>query len=234
MTQAHVALRDVRATRGSFELRVDHWTVAPGQVVGVVGPNGSGKTTLLRLLPGLDVADDGGVSVFGRNPVHDAVFVRSQVGWMSDDMPLYPFRLSQLLGMLKPLYATWDDDLVDRLVDRFELDRDKKVDTLSKGQGTRVRLLLAAAFRPKLLVLDEPGTGLDVRGRIALIETLLEQVEGGDTSVIVSTHALGDIERISDRLLVLQGGRVAAEGPTHEVVGAGRTLDEALLAMEET
>ena len=113
---------------------------------------------------------------------------------------------------------------------RFELDPRRKVGEVSRGQGTRLRLITALAFRPRVLLLDEPAAGLDLSGRRALLEIVLDVVRDGERAVVVSSHGLQDVERIADRLLVLDGGKVIREGPTNDLVGEDRTLEEALEA----
>lgn len=149
---------------------------------------------------------------------------------MSDDLPLPGMRVDRLLWFLSGYWPTWDKGLVDDLIQRFEIDTRKPTTGLSKGEGTRLRLLLAVAFRPQVLVLDEPATGLDVHGRRAMLQTVLDVVRDGERAVVISSHDLVDVERICDRLLVLDRGRFVAEGPTGDVIGEGRTLEEALLA----
>jgi len=216
--------------RGSFTLEIPRWKVVPGQVVGLVGPNGAGKTTLLECLGGLRVIDDGTIRVFDLDPWRNPVRVRAELGFMSDDMPLFAMRIGGLLRMLSGYYKTWDRELVEELLGRFKLDPRKRVYELSKGQGTRLRLVTAMAFRPRVLLLDEPAAGLDLGGRRALLDSVLDVVRDPERSVIISSHMLVDVERVADRLLVLNEGRVVKEGPTDTLVGGERTLEEALLA----
>jgi len=204
--------------------------VMPGDFLGLVGPNGAGKTTLLESLAGIRAVHGGTVRVFGLDPLSDPVRVRSALGFMSDDMPLFAMRVGALLRMLSGYYDTWDRDLVQQMVERFRIDPGKHVSELSRGQGTRLRLIVAMAFRPRVLLLDEPAAGLDLAGRRVLLDSVLDVVRDPQRSVVVSSHSLGDVERIADRLLVLNEGRVVRDGPTDELVGEGRTLEEALLA----
>ncbi|MCB9741693.1 MAG: ABC transporter ATP-binding protein [Alphaproteobacteria bacterium] len=225
-----ISIRGLKARRGGFTLEVPEWTVRPGRVVGVVGPNGAGKTTLLRTLPGLDGVDAGAVRVLGFDPRHEPAAVRAQLGFMSDELPVFDQRLHKLLRQVSGYYPSWDAALVEQLVERFQLDLSKRPRELSKGQGTRLRLLLAMAFRPKVLVLDEPATGLDVSGRQQLLEAVLDIASDPERAVIVSSHMLTDVERIADELLVLSGGKVVQQGETDTLVGDARTLEEALVA----
>jgi ABC-2 type transport system ATP-binding protein len=229
-SEALIVLEDVRARRGGFALSVPSWRVPAGAVVGVVGPNGAGKTTLLELLPGLSPRDGGRILVDGHDPARDPAAVRTALGFMSDEMPLFDLRVDRLLRTLSGYYAAWDEALVAELMRRFELDPRRHVRRLSKGEGTRLRLVCAMAFQPRVLVLDEPATGLDVSGRRALLQVVLDVVRDPARSVVISSHQLGDVERIADRLLVLSAGQVVREGPTDDLVGEGRTLEEALLS----
>jgi len=225
-----VDVRDLTVRRGTFRLELPRWRVPPGLVLGLVGPNGAGKTTLLESLAGLRATHGGTARVFGLDPWKEQARVRSELGFMGDDMPLFAMRVGALLRMLSGYYSTWDGALVEELLDRFKLDPRMQVYELSKGQGTRLRLITAMAFRPRLLLLDEPAAGLDLGGRMALLDSVLDVVRDPTRSVIVSSHLLLDVERISDRLLVLKEGRVVREGPTNDLVGDGQTLEEALVA----
>jgi ABC-2 type transport system ATP-binding protein len=225
-----ISLRDLVAVRGSFRLDIPRLDLPRGCVVGLVGANGAGKSTLMRLLPGLDTRTSGSVKVLGRDPETDPVGVRTRMGWMSDDMPVFDLRIDRLLTRLSALYPTWDLDLVRRLVDQLGLDLRKLPSDLSKGEGTRLRLVLALAFRPDVVVLDEPATGLDVAGRRALLAAVLDVSQDPQRTVLISSHALSDVERIADRLVVLHRGSVLHEGVTDSLITPGKTLEEQLLA----
>ena len=224
-----IEVRDLVVRRGTFALALSGWQVEPGQVVGVVGPNGAGKTTLLEALGGLRPVTSGSIRVFGRDPWREPE-VRVALGFASDDMPVFDLRVGPLLRLLSGYYPTWDAGLVESLLERFKLDPTAKAHTLSKGQGTKLRLVAAMAFRPRVLVLDEPATGLDLAGRRSLLESVLDVVRDPERAVIVSSHQLLDVQRIADRLLVIIEGRVVREGATDALVGEGRTLEEAIEA----
>jgi ABC-2 type transport system ATP-binding protein len=225
-----IDVNDLEVRRGSFRLEVPQWQVPAGRVVGLVGPNGAGKTTLIETVAGLRTADLGRVRVFGRDPRREPVAVRSELGFMSDDMPVFDLYVGKLLRMLSGYYPTWDPELAAELVARFKLDPGARVEKLSRGQGTRLRLVTAMAFRPRVLLLDEPAAGLDLAGRQSLLASVLEVVRDPARSVVVSSHQLWDVERVADRLLVLDRGRVVREGATAELVGEEQTLEEALVA----
>jgi len=226
-----VQVTDLKIERAGFGLHIPSWTVEPGSVVGVVGPNGAGKTTLLNCLAGIIAPSSGQVRVMGRDPSVDPVFVRSRAGFMSDDRPLFDLPVSKLLRVLSGYYTTWDDELVAHLLQRFGLDLRAHVRELSKGQSTCLRVIAALAFRPTVVVLDEPGTGLDLGARQTLLRSVIEVARDPVRAVVVSSHQLSDLERIADALLVLRGGKVVAQGPTDSVVPEGKSLSEALVHM---
>ena len=225
-----IQVTDLVVERRGFRLEVPAWTVPAGSVVGLVGPNGAGKTTFLEVLAGLRQPTSGHVLAMGADPMTDEEAVRARVGLMRDESVLFECRIDRLLRLISGYYATWDAELVRELIRRFDIDVGKRPSRLSRGQGTRLRLLFAMAFQPGVLLLDEPATGLDLSGRRALLQEVLEVVRRGDRSVVVSSHRLEDLERIADRLLVIDRGRVVREGAADELVGDERTLEEALLS----
>jgi ABC-2 type transport system ATP-binding protein len=214
--------------RPNFVLSVPEWTVSPGGVFGVVGANGAGKTTLLELIPGLARADEGHLQVLGLDPIANPVEVRSSVGFMSDDMPIFSETVGRLMWFLSGYYPTWNDVLVGKLLDRFGLDERRSVTELSRGEGTRLRLITALAFEPALLVLDEPCAGLDFEARRRLLETVLDIVRDPQRAVILSSHQLGDVERVADHVLALSRGQVVAQGTPDDLAGPSGNLEHAM------
>lgn len=222
-------VQDLTWRRGDFRLDIAAWQVSPGSVVGLIGANGAGKSSLLRLLPGLDAPDGGEINVLGRHPRQDPVFVRSHVGFMTDTLSLPDLTVDRLLWWMSGFYPTWDAGLVRDLIQRFELDTRAGTRSLSKGQGTRLRLILAMAFQPRLLVLDEPATGLDLNSRLALLHSVTEVMQDPQRAVIVASHDLEDVRQLSTHLTLLSQGKIVAEGPTHELVPEGRSLRDVLV-----
>lgn len=218
----------LRLTRGAFTLDVPRLSLEPGTVVGLVGRNGAGKSTLLQVAAGLLPPTSGTVRTFGLDPWKDPVNARRRVGWMADDTPIWAMRIGQLLTTLSGFYPSWDAALARTLLERFELDPDRSVVKLSKGESTRVRLVMTLAFRPELVLLDEPATGLDVPSRRALLDVVLGVVQNGARTVVISSHQVDDVERVADRVLLIEGGKVVADGSAAEVAGAAPNLTERL------
>jgi ABC-2 type transport system ATP-binding protein len=223
-----VEIDQLTLLRGEFLLDVPALTVEAGSVVGLVGRNAAGKTTLLQVLSGQLAPMSGTARVFGLDPIEDVVAARQRVAWMSDDMPVFAMRIADHLNAVAPFWPTWDATLAGQLLQRFELDPRKQTGVLSKGEHTRFRLVLALSWRPRLVLLDEPATGLDVPSRRQMLAEVMDVVRDPERSVIISSHQAADIERIADRVLVIERGRIVADGPPHEVAGEGRTLEERL------
>lgn len=218
----------LRCKRGAFTLDIPQLSCTAGTVIGLVGRNGAGKSTLLQVLAGLHREDAGNVRVFGMDPWTNGAKVRLRTAWMSDDMPIWALRIDHLLATLKGFYPTWDDALVATLLDKLELDPKRRVTNLSKGEHTRIRLVITLAFKPDLVLLDEPATGLDVPARRALLELILGVVRDGTRTVVISSHQVDDIERIADRVLLIDKGRITGDGTAREVAGEAPNLEERL------
>src|SRR5947199_37108 len=200
-------------------------SVPRGAVFGVVGANGSGKTTLIRHLLGLLRAQAGGVRVFGRDPVADPVGVLSRVCYLSEENDLPPWmRVRELLRYLRAFYPAWDDGFAEELRSTFALDPAARVRELSRGQRARAGLLVALAYRPELLILDEPSTGLDPLARRDILAAVLRTVAQEGRTVLFSSHLLDEVERVSDHVALIDRGRVVVQGPLDEVRAAHRLL----------
>lgn len=219
----------IRHRRRAFSLDIPSLALPADAVIGLVGRNGAGKSTLIDLAAGLLAPQMGEVSCLGLNPARDEVAVRARVARMTDDEPLVDLPAARLFDLLAPFYPSWDKELCERLRADFGVSRQKRPSEMSKGEATRLRLVLAMAWRPALLLLDEPGTGLDpVERRKMLTEVLAITREPGRT-VLISSHQVDDIERIAEWVVVLHEGRVLRTGPMDEVVPAGKTLEQLIV-----
>jgi ABC-2 type transport system ATP-binding protein len=183
--------------------------VPRGTVVGLVGENGAGKTTLIKHILGLLKAQTGTVRVFGLDPVADPVGVLSRIGYLSEepDMPGW-MRVRELVRYVAAFYPTWDHDYAERLRREFDLDPAAKVKHLSKGQRARAGLLVALAYRPELLLLDEPSSGLDPIVRRDILGAIIRTIADEGRTVLFSSHLLAEVERVSDQVAMIKSGRI--------------------------
>ena len=180
-----------------------------GTVLGLVGENGAGKTTLIKHVLGLLKAQSGSVRVFGLDPVADPPAVLSRIGYLSEepDLPGW-MRIHQLVRYVSAFYPTWDHDYAEQLRRDFALDPDAKLKNLSKGQRARAGLLCALAYRPQLLVLDEPSSGLDPIVRRDILSAIIRTIADEGRTVLFSSHLLAEVERVSDQVAMIKSGRV--------------------------
>jgi ABC-2 type transport system ATP-binding protein len=195
-------------------------TVPEGALYALLGPNGSGKTTLLQLLMGLRRPQAGRISLFGTAASALGTSDRSRIGYVAERQPLPAWmRLSQLESYLAPFYPTWDRALVTDLRDRFQLDPQRRIGTLSRGEHMKAALLCALAPRPKLLLMDEPFTGMDVLVKDDLVRGLLATSGSEGWTVIISSHDIGELELLANWAGFLAHGRLQVSEPMEQLMG---------------
>jgi ABC-2 type transport system ATP-binding protein len=170
-------------------------SIPRGSVLGLVGENGAGKTTLIRHLLGMLKAQAGSVRVFGCDPVADPVGVLSRVGYLSErrDLPGW-MRVDEFMRYTQAFYPKWDEQYAEQLLEQFQLDPTQKIATQSQGQQAKTGLLAALAYRPELLILDEPSSGLDPVVRRDILEAIIRVVAEEGRTVLFSSHLLDEVE----------------------------------------
>ena len=185
-------------------------TVRRGEVFAYLGPNGAGKTTTLRILLGLIRPTSGSASVLGLDAWQDSVAVHRRVGYVPGDVA-FPRRTTgrQLVRYLGRLRGRDELHHAAELAERLELDLDRRIEDLSKGNRQKVALVQALMARPSLLVLDEPTTGLDPLVQQQVHDLLREHVDHGGT-VLLSSHVLSEVQRIADRVGIIRAGSLVA------------------------
>jgi ABC-2 type transport system ATP-binding protein len=205
-----------------------------GAVYGLVGANGAGKTTLIKHLLGLLRAESGSVCIFGRDPVADPVGVLSRIGYLSEenDLPAW-MRVDELMRYTRAFYPAWDDAFAEELRQTFALDLAAKIKTLSKGQKARAGLMIALAYRPELLVLDEPSSGLDPIVRRDILGAVIRTVADEGRTVLFSSHLLEEVEQVADHVTMIRAGRIVLSAPLDAVKEShrGASLDEIFVAL---
>ena len=200
-------------------------SVPAGIVLGLVGENGAGKTTLIKHVLGLLKAQSGSVRVFGLDPVTHPEPVLSQIGYLSEepDLPGW-MRVHELIRYVRAFYPTWDPQYAEQLREQFALDPTARVKSLSKGQRARAGLLVALAYRPRLLVLDEPSSGLDPIVRRDILGAIIRTIADEGRTVLFSSHLLAEVERVSDRVAMLKAGKIVFSGDLADIKQSHRRV----------
>jgi ABC-2 type transport system ATP-binding protein len=241
MTQATTPVIDVNQLSRRFDTKtaLDAVTLSipRGAVYGLVGANGAGKTTLIKHILGLLRAQSGSVRVFGLDPVADPVGVLSRIGYLAEenDLPGW-MRVDELIRYSRAFRPTWDDHYAEELRQSFALDLTARIKNLSKGQKARVGILIALAYRPDLLVLDEPSSGLDPIVRRDILGAIIRTVADEGRTVLFSSHLLEEVEQVADYVTMINKGQVVLSAPLSEIREAHRvnghipSLDEIFVA----
>ncbi|GGY79012.1 ABC transporter [Cellvibrio zantedeschiae] len=196
-----------------------------GTVMGLVGPNGAGKSTILRIVMGLIAPDSGSVNVLGRTMPSEQLKAKRDIGFIAEDMRLYESETIEFhMNFIKSIFDSWDAEYAKHLLKRFDLNKAQKVKGLSHGQRVKATLLLALARRPKLLVFDEPTTGLDPAVRKEVLDAMMNALSDETHSILFSSHNTLDIEQISDYITFIYGGQVVESRNKEDFIDGWRRL----------
>ncbi|MBP6715657.1 MAG: ATP-binding cassette domain-containing protein, partial [Acidobacteria bacterium] len=193
--------------------------VPEGSIYGFIGPNGSGKTTTIRMIMNILLPDAGEVTVFGH---HSSSTARDDVGYLPEERGLYKRmpvrRLLRYYGQLKGKSLKEIDPVINTWLERFQLTpwAEKKIEALSKGMAQKVQFISAIVSRPRLLILDEPFSGLDPVNADALKDAVLDLRRDG-TTIVFSTHDMGAAERLCDRIFMIFKGQKVLDGTLDEI-----------------
>jgi len=199
----------VRKSYRYFSLDNVHLKVPEGQIMGLIGANGAGKSTTIRILMGLVHQDSGDVRVLGHRMPAEQVEAKWDIGFASEDMRLYEsMTLGWHMDFIRSMYPSWDAAYAQLLLKRFGLRAEQKIKGISHGQRVKATLLLVLARKPKLLVLDEPTTGLDPVARHEILRELTDVMADEGRSVLFSSHNTQDVEQISDQITFIDRGHI--------------------------
>jgi ABC-2 type transport system ATP-binding protein len=208
-----------------LEKRFPRFTLGPvslavptGSIYGLIGPNGAGKTTLLDQIFGMGLPDAGRILVTGLDHSKHEVEVKQRSAYVGPDLNYTAWgKVSKAIRLVRGFHPSWDDAFAARLMDTFGLSPADSITTLSFGGRMKLALMLALAWRPHFLILDEPTTGLDAHSKKAVFAELLAIVKDEARTVLISSHQISDLERFADQVGILHQGRLLMTGTPAEL-----------------
>ncbi len=228
-----IEARHVAKRYGRFDAIDDlNLQVPEGSVFALIGPNGTGKTTTIRMMMNILQPDRGEIVVLGTPSRELSAAHFQNIGYVSESQKLPGgLTLAQYFSYLQSLYATWDRGLAQDLCEQFELPPMRRIRHLSHGMRMKALLVGALAFRPKLLVLDEPLSGLDTLVRDEVVNGLLQQA--ADTTILISSHELTEIESFTTHVAFMQNGRLLLQESIETLQQRFREVSVTLSAVKE-
>jgi ABC-2 type transport system ATP-binding protein len=201
---------DQRAVVNNLELRVPQ-----GSVYGLLGRNGTGKTTAIKMLLGMVHPDYGRSELLGEDSFHLRPETKARIAYLAEGHPLYRWMsIEQAVRFARSFYPRWNDILLEQILDHFGLALKARIRRLSSGERAQVSLALAVASNPELLILDDPTLGLDTVVRRDFLESLIQIIQRQGRTILFSSHILGDVERVADRIGILIDGVLRVDCPT--------------------
>ena len=217
--------RDLGKSFGATQaLRNVNISIAPGRVVGLLGPNGSGKTTLIKLANGLLSPSHGEVLICGEEPGPES---KALVSYLPDKtcMPMW-MNVEQLMDFFQDFYADFDRQRAETMLDRLGLDRKKKLRQMSKGTKEKVQLIMVMSRKAKLYLLDEPIGGVDPATRDYILDTIIRNYDP-EAVVLIYTHLISDVEKVLDEVLFINQGQIALQASVDDIRQQyGKSVDE--------
>jgi len=202
-----------------------NFEVPPGSVTGLLGPNGAGKSTTIQILIGMLRRHGGNVQVLGQDPEHQEVSIREKTGFVPEDPHFEPrFSVRECLDFVKSFRPGWDQSLEQDLLSSLDLNVSKKVRSLSRGQRAKLALISALSFKPELLILDDPTSGLDPLARREFNQGIVEVLASEGKTVFYSSHQVDEIERVADRIIMVKEGRLLFAGEIDKIRKSWRLI----------
>ena len=217
--------KNVIKTFPAFKLGPLNLDLEPGTVLGFIGPNGSGKTTTIQCLVGLLRAESGEMEVFGRSNDLNKPAWKLDIGYVGDIQVFYERWTGQKnLDFLSQFYPNWSNERASELAKRFSLPLQKRAKDLSTGNRVKLSLVAALAHSPRLLLLDEPTSGIDPVVRTEVLDVLFEILETGERAIFYATHILPEISRLADELAFIDNGNIWLRTPKEDLTEKWRKI----------
>lgn len=199
------------------------FSLKEGEIVGLLGPNGSGKTTLIKILTGLIKDHKGSVLIDGEAP---GVHTKEIVAFLPDKSYLPDWmKPTDAINYFADFYKDFDKQKATDMMQRFGVDMNQRLKTMSKGQQEKVNLILVICRRARVYILDEPLGGLDPASRSAILDFILDNYSK-DATMLLSTHLVNDVERVFNRVLMINKGSLVVNSPIDEIRQTGKSVED--------
>ena len=214
-----IELKDVVKDYGDFKLDQVSFAVPEGSVCGFIGQNGAGKTTTINLILDVIKKDAGEVLLFGQSVDGKSASLREDVGVVFDEMGFHDFMTGKDINiMMKNIYKNWDEKVFFDYLKKFSLPSRKPCGKFSRGMRMKLQIAVALSHHAKMLIMDEPTSGLDPIVRNEMINIFREFVVEEDHTILLSSHITGDLEKIADEVVFIDGGRIVLSGNKDEIL----------------
>ena len=224
MSEALLKVRNLKKSYGNHQvLHGVSFDVPKGSIVGLLGPNGCGKSSMIKIIVGLINDDEGEVLINGQKP---GVESKKVVAYLPERNYLAPWMTpKQAINYMADFYKNFDKAKALEMVQTFDLDLKQKIKTMSKGQQEKLQLVLVMCRKADIYILDEPLGGVDVVSRDFILDTILKN-QAQDSTILLSTHLIYDIEKILDRVIMVKDGNVAVNTDVEKIRANGKSVED--------
>ena len=214
-----IEISNLRKCYDGFTLDDISFNVPKGSIMGFIGQNGAGKSTTIRAILNITKADGGSVRLLGMDHIQDEMQIKEQIAAVFDECPFHDsFKAKQINILFRGLYPSWDEQKFYDYLDRFQLPRNKKIGEFSKGMKMKMQIATALSHGAKLLVMDEPTTGLDPVVRNEILDIFREYLSDEDNSILLSSHITSDLDKIADCVTFIDKGKLLLTGYKDDIL----------------